>query len=82
MGVVEVLMEPTIRDAPHVAEAVKRMAMVSDTLRVWMEGGRVTISGAHDEAEARHCWRVLLLNERLVAEAGPDRQAILASLVA
>ncbi|TCP82885.1 hypothetical protein C8J42_12019 [Sphingomonas sp. PP-CE-1A-559] len=79
---VKVLMELSMRDAPYEAEAAKRVAMVSDTLRAQVEGRHVMISGAQDEAEARHCWRVWLLNERLVAEASADRQAVLALLVA
>ncbi|MES3100593.1 hypothetical protein [Sphingomonas faeni] len=56
--------------------------MIYDSLRARVDGERVLISGARDEAEARHCWRVLLLNERLVEEADGDRQTVLASLVA
>lgn len=82
MGVLEVFVRVAMRDAPYSVEAANRMSMVSDSFRAHGDGDRVRISSERSEAEAEHCWRVMLLNERLVAEAKAGRDGVLASLVA
>jgi hypothetical protein len=67
------------RDAPHALEASARMP--SD-MRVRVSIDRVFVSAARSEADARHLWRVALLNERLVAKADSARTDLLIMLIA
>lgn len=80
MGGSETEIALSVRDAPHALEAALRMP---PGVHVRVSGGdRVLVSGAASVDEARHLWRLTLLNERLVAEANPARAELLMSLVA
>ena len=79
MGGSEIEIALSVRDAPHALEAALRMP---PGVQVRVSGDRVFFSGAASMDEARHVWRLTLLNERLVAEADPARTELLMSLVA
>ena len=68
-----------VRDAPHAVEAALRMP---PGVHVRVAGDCVVVTGVASVAEARHVWRLTLLNERLVAEADPARADLLMSLIA
>lgn len=79
MGGSEIEIALTVRDAPHAVEAALRMPT---NVRVRVSGDRVFLSGSASGADARHLWRVTLLNERLVADADSARVDLLKSLIA
>ncbi|KUR71003.1 hypothetical protein AQZ52_09855 [Novosphingobium fuchskuhlense] len=66
------------RDASHALEASARMP---PDVRVRVSIDRVFMSAATSVTDARHLWRVALLNERLVAEADPARTDLLMMLI-
>ena len=79
MGGSEIEIALSVRDTPHALEAALRMP---PGVHVRVAGDRVVVSGGASAAEARHVWRLTLLNERLVAEADPARADLLMSLIA
>ena len=68
-----------VLDPPYALEAALRMP---PGVHVRVLSDRVLVSAAASVDEARHLWRLTLLNERLVAEADPARAELLMSLVA
>lgn len=79
MGGSETEIALSVRDTPYALEAALRMP---PGVHVRVLSDRVLVSAAASVDEARHLWRLTLLNERLVAEADPARAELLMSLVA
>jgi hypothetical protein len=82
MGAFRSTVALSLRDASYAAGAAWTLAQEDGISTVEVVGESVVLVGTVAEADAMHCWRVALLNERLIAQADEGRHAMLATLIA